>query len=88
MYQSCNSFGGISQAVKPGKNVLEIAVINLWNNRLVGDASVPEEKRVTKTNVKNKFNNRTALLDSGLIGPVKIHVSRHIRVFIWYTHND
>lgn len=73
----------ISQAVKPGKNVLEIAVINLWNNRLVGDASVPEEKRVTKTNVNNKFNNRTALLDSGLIGPVKIHVSRHIRVFKW-----
>ncbi len=33
----------ITKAVKPGKNKIEIAVVNLWPNRLIGDEYLPEE---------------------------------------------
>ena len=42
----------ITPAVKPTGNVLEIAVTNLWWNRLVGDAGLPENERLAKTNVR------------------------------------
>ena len=41
----------ISDAIKPGVNELEIEVANLWPNRLIGDATLPPEKRHTVTNV-------------------------------------
>ena len=42
----------ITGAVKPGANVLEIEVANLWPNRLIGDATLPKEQRRTVTNVR------------------------------------
>jgi hypothetical protein len=39
-----------------GKNDLEIEVVNLWPNRLIGDANLPIEQRVTKTNVMTYEN--------------------------------
>jgi hypothetical protein len=42
----------ITGAVRPGDNDLEIDVANLWPNRLIGDASLPKEKRLTTTNVR------------------------------------
>ncbi len=33
----------ISRAVKPGVNTLQIKVTNLWINRMIGDASLPED---------------------------------------------
>jgi hypothetical protein len=61
----------ITQAVKPTGNKLEIDVINLWPNRLIGDAGLPPEKRLTKTNV-TKFKKDSPLLPSGLLGPVRL----------------
>ncbi|MBT3201770.1 MAG: hypothetical protein HN350_17860 [Phycisphaerales bacterium] len=61
----------ITQAVKPKGNKLEIDVINLWPNRLIGDAGLPKEKRLTKTNV-GKFKANSPLMPSGLLGPVKL----------------
>lgn len=61
----------ISQAVKQSGNKLEIDVVNLWPNRLIGDAGLPKEKRRTKTNV-NKFKANSRLMESGLLGPVTL----------------
>jgi hypothetical protein len=60
----------ITHAVKPEGNVLEIAVTNLWWNRLVGDAGLSEDKRFAKTNVR--VGKDSPLLESGLLGPVTL----------------
>jgi hypothetical protein len=41
----------LTGAVRIGENKLEIGVTNVWINRLIGDAALPPEKRLTKTNV-------------------------------------
>jgi len=61
--------GDITDLVHAGENTLEIAVVNLWTNRLIGDQFLPETQRRTKTNVV-KFTKETPLLPSGLMGPV------------------
>ena len=61
----------ISKAVKAGENHLEIKVVNLWPNRIIGDQFLPEDQRFTKTNVA-KFTQDYPLRPSGLLGPVKI----------------
>jgi len=61
----------ISQAVKPGKNLLEVKVTNLWPNRLIGDQFVPEAEQITRTNDKS-YKKESRLLESGLLGPVRI----------------
>jgi hypothetical protein len=60
----------ISGLLKPTGNVLEIVVVNCWPNRLIGDAELPEEKRLTRTNIK--FKKDAPLMSSGLLGPVVI----------------
>jgi len=55
---------------KPSNNLLEIEVVNFWPNRLIGDASLPAEKRRTRTNIR-KLTPQTALMPSGLFGPVR-----------------
>jgi hypothetical protein len=65
----------ITRSVKPADNLLEIDVINLWANRVVGDLNLPKEKRFTRTHDKFRFDmlkSDTPLLDSGLLGPVRI----------------
>jgi hypothetical protein len=42
----------VTSALKPVANELEITVANLWPNRLIGDATLPKEKRLTVTNVR------------------------------------
>ena len=60
-----------TEVLKPTGNDLEIEVVNLWPNRLIGDARLPEAKQLTTTNVK-KFKPDSALLPSGLLGPVAL----------------
>lgn len=61
----------ITDAVKPGANSVEIAVVNFWPNRIIGDAALPEAERRTKTNIR-KLTKNTALMPSGLFGPVRL----------------
>jgi len=42
----------VTGVIRPGVNDLEIEVANLWPNRLIGDAGLPKEKRLTLTNVR------------------------------------
>jgi hypothetical protein len=58
-------------AVQAGTNRLEIEVVNFWPNRIIGDASLPPEKRLTRTNIR-KLTKDTALMESGLLGPVQV----------------
>ncbi len=61
----------ITDALKPTGNRLEIDVVNLWPNRLIGDAALPTEKRRTVTNVTT-YKKDSPLLESGLLGPVTL----------------
>ena len=65
----------ITQSIKAGTNILKIKVTNLWPNRLIGDQYLPVEKRYAFTNI-GKFTKDSPLLESGLIGPVKIFYSQ------------
>ncbi len=58
-------------ALKPGKNVLEISVADLWPNRMIADAALPVEKRLTWSSFE-PFKPDSPLMKSGLIGPVRL----------------
>jgi hypothetical protein len=61
----------ITDAMKPGDNVLEIRVADLWPNRMIGDAALPEPERFTWSSYE-PFTKDTPLPKSGLLGPVTI----------------
>ncbi len=58
-------------ALKRGPNQLELALVNFWPNRIIGDASLPANKRFTTTNVR-MLTAKTPLVPSGLLGPVRL----------------
>lgn len=74
----------ISKAFKAGNNDIVVKVTNTWVNRMIGDASLPPQERITQSNmalhpekVRRPYCGFTAkdkLQPSGLIGPVKIVV--------------
>jgi hypothetical protein len=69
----------VSGAARAGANHLEIEVTNLWPNRLIGDARVAENKRVTWTTY-NPYKADSPLLASGLLGPVTIRCGSRVGV--------
>ncbi len=64
----------ITKNLKNSENILEIEVVNLWPNRLIGDETLPIEKRKTRTNVID-YKKDSPLLSSGLLGPVTIKIN-------------
>ncbi len=79
----------LTGAVRAGENHLEIAVTNVWANRLIGDAALPPEKRLTKTNVQlharprdfkrhEGYSAHDPLLPAGLVGPVCLQFGRDV----------
>lgn len=58
----------VSDAVKAGRNHIEVQVANLWINRLIGDAQ-PGAQKVTFTTLPT-YRADAPLRPSGLIGPV------------------
>ncbi|HPA18856.1 MAG TPA: glycosyl hydrolase [Verrucomicrobiae bacterium] len=61
----------VTGALREGRNDLEIDVVNFWPNRVIGDASLPEPRRLTTTNIR-KLTPETPLVESGLLGPVTL----------------
>jgi hypothetical protein len=61
----------ISEALKKGKNTIEIKVTNTWANRLIGDEKLPKEERLTWTTAPFRLQ-EGILLKAGLLGPVTI----------------
>jgi hypothetical protein len=61
----------ITDFVKDGTNRVELAVTNLWPNRIIGDAQPSAKERFTHTNIR-KYTAESPLLPSGLIGPVAL----------------
>jgi len=57
-------------ALKPGKNEIIIKATNAWVNRLIGDQQ-PNAAKLTFT-VIHPFKADSALLPSGLLGPVTV----------------
>ena len=75
----------LTGAIKSGRNDLEISVVNTWVNRLIGDAALPEGKRITRSNMALEAGKRTIkayqgfasedpLMRSGLLGPVRLEI--------------
>ena len=87
----------VTSLLKPGANTIEIAITNLWPNRLIGDEQYPDDcewngdgtlkkwpdwflnnqprpssQRCTFTTWKHYLKD-APLLESGLLGPVKIY---------------
>jgi len=61
----------VTDALKPGENILVTKVTNLWVNRLIGDQQPDNTKKITYTTQSFYYAN-SPLLPSGLLGPVKI----------------
>jgi len=61
----------ITQAIRRGKNTIEIFVSNTWANRLIGDQQLPEAKRVTWTTAPFRLAGKP-LLPAGITGMVRV----------------
>jgi hypothetical protein len=58
-------------ALKPGTNRLSVKVVNAWVNRLIGDQQPGVTRPVTFADI-HPYKAGSRLLDSGLLGPVKV----------------
>ncbi|TCS14942.1 glycosyl hydrolase [Caulobacter sp. BK020] len=65
----------LTDALKPGKNTVTIAVTNLWPNRLIGDKQ-PGAKAVAFA-PGSTYSAKSPLLPSGLLGPVRLVGETH-----------
>ena len=61
----------VTKALKPGRNVLQVKVANLWVNRLIGDAQPNAKQKYTFTVIPT-YRADAPLRASGLLGPVEI----------------
>lgn len=62
----------VTGIIRSGKNELKIEIVNVWANRLVGDAKLPREKRVTRLTQKVPVGGPH---ESGLLGPVLLRLA-------------
>lgn len=61
----------VTGKLRKGDNELRVKVVNLWCNRIIGDAALPPAMRLTRTNI-TRLTKDTPLEPSGLMGPVRI----------------
>ena len=60
--------------LKPGKNTIEVKVVNTWVNRLIGDAQ-PGVEGHSFSSVPF-YGADSPLLPAGLLGPVRLELLR------------
>lgn len=65
----------VTEVARPGENVLEVGVINPWNNRLAGDAALPAAQRKTVI-LAPTVKSGTPLMSAGLLGPVSLRYAK------------
>ena len=61
----------ITEAVRIGKNDVEVEVVNTWINRILGDRKLPENERRVVTHT-SPWRADAPLQKSGLLGPVRV----------------
>lgn len=61
----------ITDLVSETVNSIEVELVNLWVNRMIGDSKLPQDKRPTWL-ANNYFKPTDSLQPSGLLGPVTI----------------
>ncbi|MBS1859572.1 MAG: discoidin domain-containing protein [Acidobacteria bacterium] len=61
----------VTGALKPGANTVEVKVVNLWVNRIVGDLQPGQTRKYTWTAMQY-YRADSPLLPSGLLGPVRV----------------
>ena len=69
----------ITHVTRPGENTLEVEIVNVWNNRLVGDAALPADRRRTLL-LAPTVNANSPLLSAGLLGPVAVRYAVEAQV--------
>src|SRR5690606_36697544 len=63
----------VTDALRAGCNLLELAVTNQWTNRIAGDRAVPETERVLSSAPAGRVVVPPSLLpEAGLIRPVRV----------------
>jgi hypothetical protein len=76
----------ITEAVRAGRNQLEIDVANTWRNRIIGDDGKPDDERVSfvvpmlRKDQKWLPGKGDALDPAGLLGPVRIVTRRAVDI--------
>jgi hypothetical protein len=78
----------MTRAARPGKNALVVEVANTWSNRLTGDANSPKDRRYCRTNITKSLTwevpwKDAPLLESGLLGPVRLVTAKTVRLNLW-----
>lgn len=61
----------VTNALRKGKNTIEVEVVNCWHNRLIGEKNLPESERFT-FQTATYLKKDTPLQSSGLLGPVTL----------------
>ncbi|HEX7979361.1 MAG TPA: glycosyl hydrolase [Gemmatimonadaceae bacterium] len=69
----------VTRALHAGTNRLEVRVTNLWPNRMIGDLQPGVTKTYTFTDFR-PFTKDSPLLESGLLGPVRLELVQRARV--------
>jgi hypothetical protein len=69
----------VTRYLHSGNNRIELQVTNLWPNRIIGDLQPGVTVRYTRTNIR-AYTADSALLPSGLAGPVKLETVYRLRL--------